>query len=354
VAGKKADVIIANPNGISCNGCGFINTDRVTLSTGKPQLNANGELTGMSVQQGEIQIGEQGLDARHQQQLDILARAVHVHGKVQAQNLKVTTGANTVDRKTGKATPIAGSGVTPTVAVDVSALGGMYADQIELVATDAGAGVNMDGELLSAGHLSLDANGELNLNGKTQGNQSVTVKAPVLTTRGAVVSKGAVTLKGHQQASIQGDVTGKSIAIHSGQGDIQLRGKVQAQEGSVQVIAKGSIQALKALIDSRFDDIQLEAEHLELFDGSEVTAGRHVQIKANTLQVQNSQVKAQQQLGIEAKQVKLSDNAQLHSNNVQIKTERYQQHNSHVLSQSLLNLNSTFNNDWLRTWLLCC
>nr|WP_312481187.1 filamentous hemagglutinin N-terminal domain-containing protein [Stutzerimonas nitrititolerans] len=33
VAGKSAHVIVANPHGISCDGCGFINTPRVTLST---------------------------------------------------------------------------------------------------------------------------------------------------------------------------------------------------------------------------------------------------------------------------------------------------------------------------------
>jgi filamentous hemagglutinin len=36
VAGKKADVIIANENGVTCHGCGFINTSRVTLTSGLP------------------------------------------------------------------------------------------------------------------------------------------------------------------------------------------------------------------------------------------------------------------------------------------------------------------------------
>lgn len=36
VAGQGADVVIANPNGISVNGAGFINVPRVTLTTGVP------------------------------------------------------------------------------------------------------------------------------------------------------------------------------------------------------------------------------------------------------------------------------------------------------------------------------
>jgi filamentous hemagglutinin family protein len=38
VAGKKAQVVIANPAGITCNGCGFINANRATLTTGQAQL----------------------------------------------------------------------------------------------------------------------------------------------------------------------------------------------------------------------------------------------------------------------------------------------------------------------------
>ena len=34
VFGSEAGLIIANPNGIECNGCGFINTNRVDLVTG--------------------------------------------------------------------------------------------------------------------------------------------------------------------------------------------------------------------------------------------------------------------------------------------------------------------------------
>ena len=34
VVGAEAVVIIANPNGITCNGCGFINASRVDLVTG--------------------------------------------------------------------------------------------------------------------------------------------------------------------------------------------------------------------------------------------------------------------------------------------------------------------------------
>ncbi|SQC92497.1 Hemolysin precursor [Cedecea neteri] len=38
VSGKAANVMVANPYGITCNGCGFINTPNATLTTGKPPV----------------------------------------------------------------------------------------------------------------------------------------------------------------------------------------------------------------------------------------------------------------------------------------------------------------------------
>lgn len=49
VFGNKANVMIANPNGITCNGCGFINAPGVTLTTGKPQFDKQGALEALEV-----------------------------------------------------------------------------------------------------------------------------------------------------------------------------------------------------------------------------------------------------------------------------------------------------------------
>ena len=55
VAGRSAAVIVANPHGITCDGCGFINTPRVTLSTGTPVIE-NGRLQRFDVNGGQIAI----------------------------------------------------------------------------------------------------------------------------------------------------------------------------------------------------------------------------------------------------------------------------------------------------------
>mgnify|MGYP002348448720 CR=1 FL=1 len=54
VAGHQASVVVANPNGITCAGCGFINTARVTLATGTPEMDATGHLKDIAVRGGTI------------------------------------------------------------------------------------------------------------------------------------------------------------------------------------------------------------------------------------------------------------------------------------------------------------
>lgn len=66
VVGGKADVIVANPYGITCSGCGYINTDRVTMTTGTPNFSPTGDLAGFTVKGGDILINGNGLNASAQ------------------------------------------------------------------------------------------------------------------------------------------------------------------------------------------------------------------------------------------------------------------------------------------------
>ncbi len=78
VAGKPAQVITANPAGITCDGCGFINTPQVTLATGTPVLN-QGNLDSYRIQGGHVQIEGLGLDGREANALTILTRAAEIN-----------------------------------------------------------------------------------------------------------------------------------------------------------------------------------------------------------------------------------------------------------------------------------
>ncbi|MDF0731842.1 filamentous hemagglutinin N-terminal domain-containing protein, partial [Pseudomonas entomophila] len=103
VAGQAARVIVANPHGITCNGCGFINTPQVTLSTGKPVID-NGQLSRFQVDQGSVAIEGAGLNAGNVDRFEIITRSAKVNAELQARNLTIIAGRNDVDAQTLAAT----------------------------------------------------------------------------------------------------------------------------------------------------------------------------------------------------------------------------------------------------------
>ncbi|HEJ7946959.1 TPA: DUF637 domain-containing protein [Serratia liquefaciens] len=163
VFGNKANVMIANPNGITCDGCGFINAPGVTLTTGKPQFDKQGALEALEVKKGGVTIGGKGLDGSGADYVDILSRATELNGKINAKNLSLTQGTNRISFKDGTVKPIAGDGAKPQLAVDTKALGGMYANKIRLVATEDGVGVNLNNINSAQQDITLTANGRIEL-----------------------------------------------------------------------------------------------------------------------------------------------------------------------------------------------
>ncbi|CAK01664.1 Filamentous hemagglutinin [Bartonella tribocorum CIP 105476] len=163
VHGHAADVIIANPNGITCNGCGFINTPRVTLSTGQPIIGANGALSGLRVEGGDITIGAKGADGRTLDIFDLVSRKISVAGPIQVKgDLAVIAGRNHFDYDKREATSLGSDGKEPELAIDSSEFGGMYAGQIRVLANDKGAGVKMRGDMVAnASAMRLTSDGKL-------------------------------------------------------------------------------------------------------------------------------------------------------------------------------------------------
>lgn len=208
VAGQSAKVIVANPYGITCSGCGFINTPNVTLTTGKPVIDQNGQLQRYQVDGGAVTIDGEGLNASNVERFDIITRSAKINAQINARELNVIAGRNDVDAQTLKATARADDGsAKPELAIDSSALGGMYAGAIKLVGTEAGVGVKLDGTLAaSGGDIQLDANGRLSMaQAAASGNVKVTAQNVDLTDK--VYATGNV-----QVTSAQALVNQKSVA----------------------------------------------------------------------------------------------------------------------------------------------
>ena len=174
IAGNKAQLIIANPNGIIGNGFGFINTSRAVLTTGTPIFGDQGTLAGFNVNDGTIAIEGQGLNANEIDRVDILAKAVEVNAGIWANQLNVVTGKNTVDNDLNLQTSDLDEPIG--VALDVSALGGMYANKIRLIGTQNGVGVNSKGAIIATDSLTLSQQGKILFAGTTLADQTIDIK----------------------------------------------------------------------------------------------------------------------------------------------------------------------------------
>ncbi|QRO33536.1 hemagglutinin repeat-containing protein [Chromobacterium violaceum] len=273
VAGQRAQVVIANPWGITCSGCGFINTPQATLTTGTPQLNAQGALTGYQVAGGRVSIDGAGLNAANVDSFAIISRAVSINANLYAQKLDLVLGRNQVDAATLAAQPLAASpSDAPAFALDVAQLGGMYANAIKLVGTEKGVGVNQLGTMAAqAGDLQLTSAGDLILRGQTHSQQNLILQADgqlrhdgVTRAERAIQADIAGQTALHQALSAGGDLT---LNTGSLQGDGALAAGAQADgkltdHGRLAVTSAGALQASGQLLAG--GDVSLKAGQADL------------------------------------------------------------------------------------------
>ncbi|EJF75508.1 filamentous hemagglutinin family domain-containing protein, partial [Bartonella sp. DB5-6] len=232
VFGRQADVIIANPNGIGCDGCGFINTPHATLTTGVPEIDGRGFLKGFEVRGGDITFGPQGANFFSGQGsvdiVDIVSRTVHFEGAVAGREIGVTAGTGHFDyasRQMKELTDITGK---PEYAIDGSALGALQADRIKLVATEKGVGVRMRHDMAAnTGQLRLSADGKISLK-NVFGHDGV-----VLQSKSDTLYAKHITSKKHVEIAAKKDVTLETVGA-----DGHL--SVDAQDGLLSISGKAT------------------------------------------------------------------------------------------------------------------
>ncbi|MEL5306689.1 hemagglutinin repeat-containing protein [Serratia nevei] len=162
IFGMAADYVLANPNGISCQGCGFINTSRSSLVVGNP-LVENGLLQGYSTLDNRNTLSLNGvLNAGGV--LDLIAPKIdsrgdvivqdftHRNGSVTPAAINAISGHNRVARD-GKVL----ASVQPTTALDSYYLGSMQAGRINIINTAQGSGVKLAGTLAAGDELKVKA-----------------------------------------------------------------------------------------------------------------------------------------------------------------------------------------------------
>ncbi len=276
VAGNKAHIIIANPNGISVNNGTFINANSATLTTGNPIIN-NGSITGYQVQQGNITVGEKGLNASKTARTDMLAEAVQLNGKVWARDAQVVTGKNAISvDATGTVTNVSKTGESTPIGLDVAAIGGMYANSMYLVGTNDGFGVNNQGVLSAQNKLTVDSTGKLQNTGTIAATDAdVTTKSFEQMNRGKLyVDTAKITTDSVIQ---KGNTETKDAPVMIAQKDLSIAtNSIVNTDGSV-IKAEGKLQLGKTMdssgtVSGKIDRIVNTASTIEFGQGGALYA----------------------------------------------------------------------------------
>ena len=248
VLGPRANVILANPNGITVDGGSFTNTGNVALTTGQVSFNdftnSAGQLQRnvvLNTNAGAINIGPGGL-AGTMLNLELIAKQVRVAGAVQNSytdpnsrvrivagdsRAEVDTSVSPTDNldpwisysSTGTGTPLG-------YAIDIASGGSLTGGRIELIATDQGAGVRHAGAAYAtAGDFVVSSTGNLQLvSGSVQAANDVLVNAASLTGNGSLsanrniqIASNTVHLDSSTLAAGTSSQTGNIIIGSAGQ-----------------------------------------------------------------------------------------------------------------------------------------
>ncbi|MBB3661004.1 filamentous hemagglutinin [Rhizobium sp. BK650] len=251
VFGGRADVIIANPNGITCSGCGFINTPHATLTTGVPTIGADGKLSGFTVNGGDVTFegagGNFAAAPGSVDLFDVVARNIHVNAPIYGKTVRLTGGASKYDYATGESTALTATSGTPEYAIDGTALGAMQADRIKVVVTEKGAGVKMSGDMAAnAGELTLSADGKISI-GNASARDGVTITSKQKVTAAKLTSKRKVAVQADQAITLQSVAADGEILLGSATGLLSVSGDVNSgttvQMSAGNGIAAGSVTA---------------------------------------------------------------------------------------------------------------
>ena len=282
VAGHKADVIIANSNGITVNGGGFINTARAILTTGKPEYDSQERLQDLRIDNDStILITGNGLNGKKADTLELYTRAAEIEAAIFGNTVHVTTGANVIDANTGKVTAIEGKGKKPEIAIDVKDLGGMYAGRIFLVANEKGLPVDLKG-MIESQHMALDSKGNLYHTGTAHVSENLEIHAKDIQNSGTIAA-GTMTIAADGKITnnhILG--TEKDMTIHASQ---LANHKTIASEKDLSITTRSQEENT---LDNTNGEI-LANGHMTLTtshgnnQGGTIASGNTLQVKGNSL-----------------------------------------------------------------------
>jgi filamentous hemagglutinin family protein len=294
IAGKKADVMIANPNGVIVNGGGFINVKNATITTGKPILDEKGALkhAKMMLSNSEkeklnllqnpainaqmldnpIIVTQNGLNGKGADSLNIMSKSLMLLGKITANDLAIIQGINQVNYKNNTVSSV--DNITAQhhpsikepkyVAIFSMAGGGMYADRISILSTSKFSDSFLHNLESTKGDIKITG-GKVLLGKSIKAKQDIDVKSQGNT---IVYNNSAMKLEGESGKTLI--ESGRNISFKSGESIEIIRGNLNSN-GSINLESGGYIANIGTVSEDKINS------------KSEITTGRIESEKGITL-----------------------------------------------------------------------
>ncbi|WP_299086414.1 hemagglutinin repeat-containing protein [uncultured Campylobacter sp.] len=253
IAGRKADLIIANPSGINVNGATIINSSSTTLSTTTPSYE-NGHLKSLNIsKEGSINIGANGLNDNGDY-LNVISNSLKLEGKIYANEINVVAtdgkvslkNTNSGLRQDNLKIEQEGGSHPNGVSIDSSALGGMYAGRINIISTKDGAGINNKGAILADSSLKIDANGDLINEGKLGSNGQTQISSKTVSNqKGSKISASNLGIKASSVEN-RGNIQANTLKIKADRLD-NIKGSISSSS-ALKIEAKSLSNKDRAVI----------------------------------------------------------------------------------------------------------
>lgn len=248
IFGQKADVVVANPNGVVCSGCGFINAGRVTLTTGVPIPDYDTGAVAFSVTRGAVEIsgaGVSGAAGQSVRAIDLVGRQLSIQGPVAAADeVRLRAGSGTYDQAANRWTPTSPTLAVTGPAIQSSGAGAISAGAISALSSDVDLGVVLDGPLAAlSGPLTIKSAGQARL-ASTNAAGDISVSAQgVVTLTGVHKALGRITLDGaHVVVETGADVAANDSILISALQSLVTRGTLRAGQ-SIALVSQGTLVA---------------------------------------------------------------------------------------------------------------
>lgn len=246
VFGMAADYILANPNGITCNSCGFINTNRTSLVVGNPLVD-QGNLQGFDTQNNTnlLEIGE-GY-SHFMGPVNLIAPRINMLGAIDSrEDINIILGQNevSIDGHVIKSANYIGA------TYDSKLFGSMIANRIRIINTAEGNGVNMSKGYTGRQSVEISTPGRLNLDVDSDPELNYNPAPANITGNNITISAGDIFTSGDIAETTVGGSTKQTL----------IRTKIKG--ANISLISKGKNHLDAAIIDGNNIDMQGSNIHL--------------------------------------------------------------------------------------------